>query len=454
MPYTPYPTRVDAVDLDHASDVNVLNAGLGYATAGIANVLETQYAGGAKGDGVTDDSAAINAALATGLNVYLPAGTYLVSAPLVIATDGQVLFGASMHRSIIKAATGMTGDVIQLGIYNNGAVQIAHAGISTLKIDGSSMAGTVADQGNLIRTWNSIHGFISDVWCRSSKNYGLRCDGEATGVIGYNNTYRRMLFDVGAGGVYNQNSEADGFIDCRFINHSGTLAAAQAGTTAGSICKLTTGYCYVEDCIFGNGGAYTLPTLELTNGGPCRIIGNRFDQSRYMAIDVYAGAHIIVGNQFGNCSKIGTQEVIRLGSGGNIVADNMFDATNGTIHYTYCVSEPSAQAGNIICHNRMLAGTSGFVHLNAASTNARVYGNIGANPAGLLTPPTIPASGTALQNNSGYDATVNLTGGTVTAVAIGGTTLTGVTGGILRVPAGQTITLTYSAAPAWQWIGD
>ena len=41
----------------------------------------------------------------------------------------------------------------------------------------------------------------------------------------------------------------------------------------------------------------------------------------------------------------------------------------------------------------------------------------------------------------------------ITAIAIGGQA-TGLTTGAFRVPAGQSITLTYSVAPTWVWFGD
>ena len=78
----------------------------------------------------------------------------------------------------------------------------------------------------------------------------------------------------------------------------------------------------------------------------------------------------------------------------------------------------------------------------------------GYNPVGpLASQPTVPASGTAYANVNGVDCAVYVTGGTVTAVAIGGTA-TGLTSGQFFVPAGETITLTYSAAPTWVWVGN
>lgn len=70
---------------------------------------------------------------------------------------------------------------------------------------------------------------------------------------------------------------------------------------------------------------------------------------------------------------------------------------------------------------------------------------------GPQTPPTVPASGTALLNPFWRDALVRITGGTVTGVAVDGTTDASATGVTVVVPTGRSITLTYSVAPTWTW---
>ena len=71
-----------------------------------------------------------------------------------------------------------------------------------------------------------------------------------------------------------------------------------------------------------------------------------------------------------------------------------------------------------------------------------------------LAPNTVVEAVSPLQANPfPFDCAVYITGGTVTAVAIGGTA-TGLTSGQFFVPAGETITLTYSAAPTWTWFGN
>ena len=90
---------------------------------------------------------------------------------------------------------------------------------------------------------------------------------------------------------------------------------------------------------------------------------------------------------------------------------------------------------------------------SSVGSSIRVKSNLGYNPTGPQTAPAVPASGTALTNPFPFDATVYISGGTVSAVAVGGTA-TGLTSGQFFVPAGETITLTYSAAPTWTWFGN
>jgi hypothetical protein len=65
---------------------------------------------GAKGDGVTDDSAAFNAATAASQDVYVPAGTYMVKDVRVFGD--ATLRGAGMERTILKASGNCTNAVV------------------------------------------------------------------------------------------------------------------------------------------------------------------------------------------------------------------------------------------------------------------------------------------------------------------------------------------------------
>lgn len=107
--------------------------------------------------------------------------------------------------------------------------------------------------------------------------------------------------------------------------------------------------------------------------------------------------------------------------------------------------------------NNNLTGTINWsnvgngVPLVRGGANLKIVSNNQMSAPGVKTPPSIPATTVALQNPFWRDCAVTVTGGTVTAIAVGGTA-TGLTSGTVVVPSGKTITLTYSSAPTWVWI--
>jgi hypothetical protein len=79
---------------------------------------------GAVGDGVADDTAAIQAALASGASrVYIPQGTYAVSDYLRIDTP-MTFFGDGRGLSTIKAVNGYTSQYWLLNVYDTSNVTI------------------------------------------------------------------------------------------------------------------------------------------------------------------------------------------------------------------------------------------------------------------------------------------------------------------------------------------
>ena len=91
---------------------------------------------GAVGDGVTDDTAAFQAALASGCNVYVPAGSYLISGALSVTTPGQTIYGDGAQSIIIS--TSLSGDFIDISAEN--------VTIRDLVLLGSRTATTVVDE--------------------------------------------------------------------------------------------------------------------------------------------------------------------------------------------------------------------------------------------------------------------------------------------------------------------
>lgn len=112
------------------------------------------------------------------------------------------------------------------------------------------------------------------------------------------------------------------------------------------------------------------------------------------------------------------------------------------------------QAPKITVSGGKLWGTwSGAAGAFAASVGHLYVRDVqGFNPVGLKTAPTVPASGTAQTNLFVHACDVYVTGGTVTNISKNGTAL-GITSGTVSLDHNETITLTYSVAPTWTWFG-
>ncbi len=94
---------------------------------------------GATGDGSTDDTAAIQAALnavpASGATVVLPAGTYMISSTLAIDKDATILTGVGVGSTIRVKNSALGIDVIKIG---NGSTTRAHCAVRNLHIDATA----------------------------------------------------------------------------------------------------------------------------------------------------------------------------------------------------------------------------------------------------------------------------------------------------------------------------
>ena len=100
---------------------------------------------GAKGDGVTDDTKAIQAAIDSipdsGGRITVPTGTYRISEPLVVRRNGLTLRGDG-PRSVLKLADGVTRTMFTLPVefgpnVNSADVVVTDVEVSRLTIDGN-----------------------------------------------------------------------------------------------------------------------------------------------------------------------------------------------------------------------------------------------------------------------------------------------------------------------------
>lgn len=235
---------------------------------------------GAAGDGVTDDTAAIQAALDTGNTVFLPAGTYLLNGLLTMAADGQVIFGEGRKSRLIQSSTSnlstgciqitgnnsvirdlrltpneawvnfITGFAVDFngadrglayGLYiddhdkgvlvrNSNYCRVTQCHFETTRFDNSVDDSSRGGQ-DIMFTYGSSHGLADNNFCRGNSSgivvQQLTGQGSMYSNIVCNNSVR----DCGTYGivVYRGEAEPSGFLQ-RTIVHSNIVENIDGGT--------------------------------------------------------------------------------------------------------------------------------------------------------------------------------------------------------------------------------
>lgn len=447
------------------------------APAGVMTVYNVKdFNFGAVGDGIHDDTAAIQAALnaaqqAGGGTVYLPVGTYLISAPLVAQGDGVYVVGTVLGW--------LYGDNQPY----KGTVILVASSFPVGKPILTWQDPTVAT------TYNG--GGIRDL--------SIDCQGIADGVYGsYTYFWDIRKIEVRApwsSGVYAA-CPAGGSVDSQLVTHVEVFGALGNATTFGGVATTPCGigladnifHSHVKKCyvVQSGGDSYLLGTpnaqtfgcsidhctsdtpnnsgFHLQNSQYCSLIGSvQYGVPGLMSVFLDGGNRATVANNYldgsnrNNNQAANRGSVVMISAAGSIVLGNHIavEANSEYLIYDGVNSGEVATVENNFLHG---SGTSGQVYgVNGLSV---FRNNEGYNPVGSSIPHTafaLPASGTAWTNNTGVDGTLFVTAaGTVTDVVVQGVTVGSslAVGQSFFVPAGGTFTLTYSAAPTLVFVGN
>lgn len=267
---------------------NAAFAGTVNATGGITNTQVSQpsqinvITAGAKGDGVTNDTAAIQAAInslpLSGGVVYFPSGTYLISAALKIGNN-TILMGSGINSTVIKQSSTTAN-----GIQGTGLNRVT---IRDLKVlgpgSGSGVGVFMSDNSGAA---GNFYIQLNQLWVEAFGSHGVQtqttCVSEFVGVVSKSNAGHGIFLDTNATGGTSTN-----LLNCYAPSNTQAgyyLKQQQYGTLAGcatdscgagyilDTCQATVlSGCGCEATV-NNGGSYTGTAYKLTGGNTTSVV--------------------------------------------------------------------------------------------------------------------------------------------------------------------------------------
>lgn len=352
---------------------------------------------GALGDGVADDAAAINAALAAGATlgraVLLPEGEYLIRAKLVVPSNTTLL---GVHgRTILKAAATSTASPLLLEVANRTDVLVRD-----LVFDGS--LSDEATFNNLITVYQSTR--VRFDACRWQNVKGIS-------VIFSTNTSQS--------GVANSH-----FVECgTWQKTSGDNADRRQAVAFSSGTKANNRGNYVVGCTFDEVG---LDCISLSSQADALVAHNTIRGNYAGAIYVAGcsnvkvlGNHVegIAGARGGNGVDVYTSDTVTVvgntvtgrGAAGIMLADS----SNCSVEANICLNN---WQGSTSSH------TSGITifGLSSACSNVTIVGNVCTDTQGTKTQQYGVQVSNHAHTNIWIDPSNRLTGNAVAAVGGGG----------------------------------
>ena len=141
-----------------------MSTGSGYFAISGETVNVKEF--GAKGDGTTDDSKALEAAFAVGGHIIVPAGVYLTRPRALLSNSW--LQGAGPGRTIIKAEAGLPNNSRVINICNAHDVMV-----SDIEINGNGATAVAGQQNHNILIRDSCQVWVHHVVSRNAQGSGI-----------------------------------------------------------------------------------------------------------------------------------------------------------------------------------------------------------------------------------------------------------------------------------------
>ncbi|HEY2012167.1 MAG TPA: glycosyl hydrolase family 28-related protein, partial [Bryobacteraceae bacterium] len=211
---------------------------------------------GAAGDGISDDSAAIQSALTRlGLSgaspvLYFPPGTYAVSKPLLLAERNKVALIGYSPASVRIQWRGVTGGSV---LHLNG---VAFSRFSRITFDGAGKAAVLIDQSwdNHKPYFDTGNEYSDDVF--TGAGIGIR-GGNLDYGFAETSVLRSKFLSLTTGILLGNFNALDLWVWDSLFDHCGTGITNNPGAGAWHVYNSTFLYSRVADNSIGNTGAFS-----------------------------------------------------------------------------------------------------------------------------------------------------------------------------------------------------
>lgn len=278
--YDPKTDRLPVTDVDRqwsAADANLVRTALNDIRTVLRESINVKDYG-ATGDGSTDDTAAIQAALdaagATfgsgvfGMIVTMPKGIYQISEPL-LAPNGVGLRGSGPASTWIRATNDFTGDYMFANLNQDGTQEFLF--LEQLLIDGNKGGGAVCTKAAVGFVSMFINSYMKDVVIQQSSSVGLHVAGpNGMGPVYFENIWvlrsggHNILVEEIAGNTHGLNGI-----------HFTTVASEHQGTNSSAMYWKGLGHlgqCSVRNLHIEQGGVTETGRTAVTLDGCSHIL--------------------------------------------------------------------------------------------------------------------------------------------------------------------------------------
>lgn len=400
---------------------------------------------GAVGDGSTDDTAAINTAMAAAsayaqgspsryAQLYVPEGVFKVSSA---TTKGGATKGNAQLPIPINVGTAKKVTLDMVGI-------------------GSAAAMPYWDQTSGQRWGSTILTTLTGQTVDSSWGAPSVIGGPATtgSLAEFGDDFNNVLFCLRNIGVSNPLNPTIGGVDLRGMAQCQIYDCAVMSDA--SVAN-------IRDTEPDHDWSFGFFTPNILNNDLC-VVENVSVYGQYTAIGL--GEHVWLNRSASiYCHDglfiSGTLDDIHGYAAGSLSIEGChFGISTNANTYLAPVHIANVSMEVIASYqiNDPTNNLSGFIGLTKSSGPEDISVSGAANvhiqamnqARGPVTAPTVPATNVTFQNPFWSDADVLIAGGTVTQVAVNGTN-TGLTSGWFPVPSGATIKITHSSPPTWTW---